>query len=509
MAISVRISFIFILVFSVFISSCGDSADNNNPGMSGTLSATPDSIDSGQTATLSWAPDATSATATSASIDAGIGSVPVTGSVEVSPDTTTTYTITWTGENGSAAAQVTVTVAPVEPEWALVWSDEFNYTGVPDNSKWGYDIGGGGWGNNELQYYTDRSENARVENGSLIIEAKKETYSGKDYTSTRLISKNKGDWLYGKFEIRAKLPEGRGTWPAIWMLPTDWEYGDWPGSGEIDIMEHVGYDQGTIHGTVHTQSYNHSIGTQKSATVQSNDVSSAFHTYSLIWTPFKIDVFMDNVKYYTFINENNSFAEWPFDKRFHLIMNIAVGGDWGGVQGVDDSIFPQTLAVDYVRVYEKDSYEPEPPTFIDIPENGVTQIEAENYHAMSGIQTQTCSEGGLNIGWINTGDWLDYPVNIISPGTYTMRYRVASTDDTGSLMLMDQTTTVSQIDIPKTTDWQNWTTVSANVILSGGTQTLRIKADAEPFNINWFSLEKISTSIELIWNGNGSNQDIK
>ncbi|MCX8074050.1 MAG: glycoside hydrolase family 16 protein, partial [Clostridia bacterium] len=117
------------------------------------------------------------------------------------------------------------------PVWRLVWSDEFDYTGKPDSNKWGYDIGGGGWGNQELQYYTDRLENARVENGKLIIEARRENYGGREYTSARLVSRNKGDWLYGRFEIRAKLPGGRGTWPAIWMLPTDWVYGGWPNSG--------------------------------------------------------------------------------------------------------------------------------------------------------------------------------------------------------------------------------------------------------------------------------------
>lgn len=125
--------------------------------------------------------------------------------------------------------------------WELVWSDEFDYEGAPDPEKWGYDVGGSGWGNHELQNYTE-GENASVADGVLTIEARKETLGGMDYTSTRLVSRGKGDWLYGRIEVCAKLPSGRGTWPAIWMLPTDWAYGDWPASGEIDIMEHVGYD---------------------------------------------------------------------------------------------------------------------------------------------------------------------------------------------------------------------------------------------------------------------------
>jgi len=235
----------------------------------------------------------------------------------------------------------------------LVWSDEFEYKGLPDSTKWSYDVGGSGWGNNELQYYTSkRIENARVENGSLIIEAVKETYSGMNYTSARLVTKNHGDWLYGKVEVSAKLPAGRGTWPAIWMLPTDWQYGEWPSSGEIDIMEHVGYDEGKVHATIHTEDYNHMIGTQQGSSVIIADATGAFHTYSMEWTPIKIDFFADGVKYFTFYKLADDYKKWPFNKRFHLIMNIAVGGSWGGSQGVDVNAFPTKMEVAYVRVHQ-------------------------------------------------------------------------------------------------------------------------------------------------------------
>src|ERR1044071_3886031 len=136
-------------------------------------------------------------------------------------------------------------------KWKLVSKDEFNYTGLPDSTKWNYDVGGNGWGNNELEFYTEkRSENARVENGNLVIEARKESWQGLNYTSARLLTKNKGDWQYGKIEVRARLPRGRGTWPAIWMLGSTTPL-KWPDDGEIDIMEHVGFDQGVIHGTIH------------------------------------------------------------------------------------------------------------------------------------------------------------------------------------------------------------------------------------------------------------------
>ncbi len=237
----------------------------------------------------------------------------------------------------------------------LVWQDEFEYTGLPDSEKWSYDVGGHGWGNNELQYYTEsREENARVENGNLIIETRREDYGGKKYTSARLVSKNKGDWTYGRIEVKARLPEGVGTWPAIWMLPTEWIYGDgnWPDVGEIDIMEHVGYDEGVVHGTIHTHDFNHMDGTQKGGKITLRKPTGAFYVYAIEWTEDKIEWFVDDEKYFTFENNGDGWSSWPFDHPFHLILNIAIGGDWGGVEGVDNSIFPQKLEIDYVRVYK-------------------------------------------------------------------------------------------------------------------------------------------------------------
>jgi len=243
---------------------------------------------------------------------------------------------------------------PAGDGWKLAWSDEFNGSGLPDASKWGYDVGGSGWGNGEAQFYTDRRlENARQEGGRLIIEARREDWGGKAYTSARLVSRGKGDWLYGKFEMRAKVPAGRGTWPGLWMLPTDWKYGGWPASGEIDIMEHVGFDPNVIHGTVHTQAYNHTIGTQKGKAIAVGDATNAFHTYSLEWTPERIDIFVDGTRYFSFANEHAGSARWPFDQRFHFVMNLAVGGSWGAVKGIDDGAFPERLEVDWVRVYQR------------------------------------------------------------------------------------------------------------------------------------------------------------
>jgi beta-glucanase (GH16 family) len=242
-------------------------------------------------------------------------------------------------------------------KYQLVWADEFNYEGYPDENKWSYDLGNGcpncNWGNNENQYYTNGLRNAKVENGQLIINAIKEDIYTYHYTSSRLITKYKGDWKYGKIEVRAKLPAGRGIWPAIWMLPTDWEYGGWPESGEIDIMEFVGYQPDSIYGSAHSKTYYHSIGTQKTKGLFLNDTNRNYHTYGITWDENTISFTVDGKSYFKVLNEKTGFKAWPFDKRFHLLLNVAVGGFWGGAKGIDDTIFPQRMEVDYVRVYQK------------------------------------------------------------------------------------------------------------------------------------------------------------
>jgi beta-glucanase (GH16 family) len=237
--------------------------------------------------------------------------------------------------------------------WKLLWQDEFDRPGLPDSTKWNYDVGGHGWGNNELQYYTSRRmENARVENGHLIIEARKEKMENNEYTSARLISKGKGDWTYAKIDVKARLPKGLGTWPAIWMLASTTPL-EWPDDGEIDIMEHVGYDQGKVHGSIHSKKYNHVIGTQKTAFTMVPDCSENFHVYSMEWDADSIKVMVDQKVYFRFGNEKTGKDAWPFDQPFHLLLNIAVGGNWGGQKGVDPNIWPQRMEIDYVRVYER------------------------------------------------------------------------------------------------------------------------------------------------------------
>ena len=253
-------------------------------------------------------------------------------------------------------------------EWKLVWSDEFDTPGQPDPAKWGYEEGF--IRNNERQYYTrDRRENARVENGMLVIEARKERFKfpsddsrkGKrskgreyaEYTSASLTTLNKASWTYGRIEVRAKLPTGRGTWPAIWTLGTDKRQLGWPACGEIDIMENVGFDPDLIHGNIHTKSYNHVQHTNKGSKITIAKPYQDFHVYAVEWRPDRIDFFVDKAKYFTFTNEEKGDAAWPYDKPQYLILNIAIGGDWGGQKGIDDSIFPQRMYIDYVRVYQE------------------------------------------------------------------------------------------------------------------------------------------------------------
>lgn len=252
-----------------------------------------------------------------------------------------------------------VETVPALPGWTLVWNDEFSVKGVPSGAKWNYEIWSPYRVNNERQYYTFRYENARVDSGKLIVEARRETYDGKpnQYTSARLMTKGKAEWTYGRFEMRAKLPRGKGTWPALWLLAAQENYGTtfWPDNGEIDIMEHVGFDQGKIHSTIHTKSYNHIAGTQVGKSTVIDSADTAFHLYAVEWDADRILFFVDaNRPFFTIERKaTDTWKEWPFDKPFYLIFNIAIGGDWGGQQGIDDTIFPQRMEVDYVRVYKK------------------------------------------------------------------------------------------------------------------------------------------------------------
>lgn len=237
-------------------------------------------------------------------------------------------------------------------EWTLVWNDEFDTAGLPDPEKWNYDTGAHGWGNAEVQnYLMDDPRTAVVKKGKLHITAFRE--GKRRWSSARMVTRKKQEWLYGRFEIRAKLPAGTGTWPAIWMLPVKDVYGNWPRSGEIDIMEHVGFDHEVVHSTVHTARYNHRSGTQKARHDRLAGATRQFHTYICEWEPDRIRFLIDEEEFFVFENEGDGFEVWPFDTPFYLIMNIAIGGSWGGQKGIDPKLKKAVMEIDYVRVYQK------------------------------------------------------------------------------------------------------------------------------------------------------------
>lgn len=239
----------------------------------------------------------------------------------------------------------------------LVWSDEFDGvnedgTGL-DRSRWFAQVWPAYHVNNELQTYLNRSENIIVEDGLLTLRAIRGDVSGAEYSSGRIETDGLAAWRYGRFEARLQVPDTRGTWPAFWMLPQDWAYGGWPDSGEIDIMEYVGCDPELVHATVHTGAYNHTRGTQRGDSMTLPTAPDAFHTYAVDWTPDRLVFTVDGAEVHRFDNDGaGDSATWPFDRRFYLILNLAVGGDWGGYCGVDAGGWPQDLRVDWVRVYQ-------------------------------------------------------------------------------------------------------------------------------------------------------------
>ena len=238
--------------------------------------------------------------------------------------------------------------------WSLVWSDEFSQANgsSPDATKWAYDIGAGGWGNNELQHYTSRTNNARIENSNLVIEARQENYSGSGYTSARLKTQNKTSWTYGRIEARIKIPRGQGIWPAFWMLGTNIPSAGWPACGEIDILENVGREPTVVHGTVHGPGYSAGASVGGAYSLWNNVAfADDFHVYAVEWTTNRIKWFVDGSQFFS-VNPASlpGGATWVFTQPQFLLLNLAVGGNWpGNPDGT--TTFPQRMVVDYVRVY--------------------------------------------------------------------------------------------------------------------------------------------------------------
>ncbi len=596
-------------------------------------------------------------------------------------------------------------------DWQLKWSDEFNGTvgtGV-DTAKWSYETGGGGWGNGELENYTNRTDNVSIEqdpsdpnNKFLTIKAIKENYGGSQYTSGRIITRDKFNFTYGKVEMRAKLPVGQGIWPAFWMLGTDIGTNGWPNCGETDIMEFVGSTPTKIYGTIHGPDYNGAGGIGAWHNYPAG-FSNDFHTYAIEWEPNVIRWYFDGQLYQQRTPEDLFGRTWVFNHDAFILLNLAVGGAWPGSPDAS-TVFPQKYTIDYVRVYQRegsvyptqaarsliqlknvgngqfvcaDSYNGDllyanrgaastwetfeqkdlgngnvalislmnykyasasaannqliaskesvgttetfqkitnsdgtisfkasngkyvtaPGTaalaatadtignnekFTLVSVNGVTppqqqvtaptfsvaggtyttaqtvslssstsgatikyttdgstpttasatyttainvastttikayayksgmtdsavatavytitptsttntipgKIEAENYSAMSGVQIEACSEGTQDVGWIETGDWMDYNVNVSAAGTYSVQYRVSSPYDATQLQLRSGSTVLSTVAVPNTGGWQNWQTVTATAVLPAGNQTLRIYSSVGGQNINWIN----------------------
>ena len=234
--------------------------------------------------------------------------------------------------------------------WTLVWQDEFNGTEI-DKSKWTFDKGGDGWGNAELEYYTDRPENAHLENGSLVITARKEAYKGSPYTSARLKTQDLAAWTYGRVEARIRIPRGQGLWPAFWMMGNNIYQVGWPGNGEIDIMENIGKEPARIHGTAHGPGYSGPVGPSSPFDLASGAFADEFHVFAIEWQPAEIRWYVDDQLYKTLI-PTGAHGKWVFDHPFFILLNVAVGGGWPGYPD-ETSIFPQSMQVDYVRVYQK------------------------------------------------------------------------------------------------------------------------------------------------------------
>lgn len=334
---------IFLCLISIGLLSCNKSG-GTPPALTPTNLVVNATVNPDNTGNVSFSATATNAVEYEYDFGNGVFENIPSGSVQHKYNASGNYTVKVTAKSSSGAAisksiDVAVTVA-----MKLVWSDEFDTPGAPNSNKWGYDIGASGWGNNESQYYTDRRDNSYVTDGTLKIVAKKEAFSSSQYTSARLLSKGKYSFKYGKVEVRAKLPAGVGTWPAIWMLGDNISTVSWPACGEIDIMEHVGRDLNKVISAFHYPVY--FGGNAKVATTMVPNATTEFHVYKLEWTPASMQIFVDDKLFHTLPNSPSI----PYNQNFFMILNIAMGGTLGGA--IDPAFTSTTFEIDYVRVYQ-------------------------------------------------------------------------------------------------------------------------------------------------------------
>jgi len=397
----------------------------------------------------------------------------------------------------------------------LVWSDEFEGDAL-DTETWEPMIGTGtlyglppGWGNNELQYYTDDPSNVHVDAGALHIVAREDD-QGHDYTSARIRTMGKVDLTYGRIEARIKLPSGQGIWPAFWMLPTDSPYGGWAAGGEIDVLESVN-EATTVYGTIHFGGEWPDNTKNGGLVVPGVDLSEDFHVYRVEWEPTSIRWFFDGELYHVVTSEQwwsagapgDSLA--PFDSPFHFLLNVAVGGDWPGPPD-GGTEFPQEMTVDWVRVYDLSQY-PFPGEAHAVP----GRIEAEDFDAGydafldcdegnnggayrdTDVDVQVATEGAFNVGWICEGEWLEFTLDVAESGTYDVGARVASLSSEGAFHLeVDGQVVTEPIEFDPTGGWQTWETVSTSIELEQGERVLRfvnLGLPGQAYNLNWLDLQ--------------------
>ena len=325
-------------------------------------------------------------------------------------------------------------------EWELVWTDEFESEEI-DDGKWNKLLWRPGWVNNESQAYTDRDTNLFLRDGKLVIRSLIEPgYAGTDYTGTgynadftsgRLNTAGLAAWTYGKFDIRAKLPKGNGSWPAIWMLGSNISTVGWPHCGEIDIMEHVGHDDGNIHASIHTTDYNHMIGTQKSGQVTVPTATDSFHVYSLEWDSTYIRYLVNDDPYFFIYNDSNGDEnKWPFNNPHYIILNLAIGGDWGGAQGIDNSAFPMEMEVDFIQVFKKSENSNNVNVTLQVDMKHETTSGTGVW--LSGGNISSGQPGGLQMQPVDDTTIWEIILTLPPNSSYTYKYRNGHYPDTWS-----------------------------------------------------------------------------
>lgn len=411
--------------------------------------------------------------------------------------------------------------------YELKWSDEFNVDGAPNPDNWTHELGAGGWGNNEVQNYTDSLDNSRVENGNLVIEVHQVPVGrGIQYTSARLVTREKAQWKYGRIEARAKLPLETGTWPAIWMLADDNIHSSalWPDNGEIDIIEAVGYEQDplfkavtgnpeqpNVHGTIHTAMRNGFENTGIGGSTYIPDSSSAFHVYAVNWTEEMIQFEVDGVPHTTIMRDDTipgrlppgspTWEYWPFTQRFFLVMNVAVGGSWGGhfnsnfypnnspygPSGIDkDGDWPQRMEVDYVRAYGP----PELPVPSSIP-GTLTPFDMDDDNGIL-IRTSNNPESAHKLSFIDAEDYATFALEVDQAGSYLISTSVATpgADSVLSISVEETGSSITETALPQSGSYSLWESVNLGEIeLQEGINTLRMDTSTGGYDLAYFQLE--------------------